>query len=115
MGAFRFPVKFQLPTSYTNARVIRDHFKRQQAAEHEVTTQALKYIARNTALPARARLEAQLQLTTMPNYTRMTAVKDRCVSSGHARGVIKQFRTNRYQFREMALAGELPGVRKGSW
>jgi small subunit ribosomal protein S14 len=115
MGNFRFPVKVKLPTSYLNARVIRDHFKRQMAAEHEVTVQALKYIARNTALPARARLEAQLQLSTMPNYTRMTAIKDRCVYSGHSRGIIKDFRINRYQFREKALNGDLPGVQKASW
>jgi small subunit ribosomal protein S14 len=115
MSGFRFPVKVKNPTSYVNARVLRDNFKRQMVAENEVTVQALKYISRNTALPPRARLEAQLQLTTMPNYTRITAVKDRCVFSGHARGIIKEFRINRYQFREQALAGELPGVRKGSW
>ncbi|KAH3667004.1 hypothetical protein WICMUC_005351 [Wickerhamomyces mucosus] len=115
MGGFRFPVKVKLPSSYLNSRIIRDHFKRQQAAEHEVTIQALKYIARNTALPAKARLEAQLQLATMPNYTRMNAIKDRCVESGHSKGIIKAFRLHRYQFREKALAGELPGVQKGSW
>ena len=92
MGNFRFPVKFKLPTSYINHMVLRDHFKRLQAAEHEVTIQALKYIARNTQLPPRARLEAQLQLTTMPNYTRMTQIKDRCVASGSAKSVIKDFR-----------------------
>lgn len=115
MGAFRFPVKVPNPTSYVNSRVLKDNFKRQMAAENEVTVQALKYIARNTALPSKARMEAQLQLTTMPNYARMSAVKDRCVFSGHARGVIKDFRINRYQFREQALKGDLPGVRKGSW
>ncbi|KAH3680156.1 hypothetical protein WICPIJ_008369 [Wickerhamomyces pijperi] len=115
MGNFRFPFNVQLPKGYLNARIIRDQFKREQAAEHEVTIQALKYIARNTVLPAKARLEAQLQLATMPNYTRMNAVKDRCVASGHSKGLIKAFRLHRYQFREKALTGELPGVQKGSW
>lgn len=98
MGNFRFPVKFKLPRTYINNWVLRDHFKRLQSAEHEVTTRALKFIARNTQLPPKARLEAQLQLTTMPNYTRMTQVKDRCVASGTAKSVIKEFRLNRVSF-----------------
>ncbi|CCH42259.1 30S ribosomal protein S14 [Wickerhamomyces ciferrii] len=98
MGNFRFPVKFKLPSSYINHMILRDHFKRLQFAEHEVTSKALKYIARNTQLPPRARLEAQLQLATMPNYTRYTQVRDRCVNSGTARSVLKKFRLNRVSF-----------------
>ncbi|SCU96127.1 LAME_0F14994g1_1 [Lachancea meyersii CBS 8951] len=115
MGNFRFPVKVKLPSTFLNARVIRDNFKRQQVAEHEVTTKALKYIARNTTLPPRARLEAQLRLSTMPNYTRMTQVRNRCVESGHARAVLSDFRLCRTQFRELARNGGLPGVKKGVW
>ncbi|AGO11030.1 AaceriABR184Cp [[Ashbya] aceris (nom. inval.)] len=112
---FRFPVKTKLPPGFINARVLKDSFKRQQAAEHEVTVKALKYIARNTALPTRARMEAQLQLTVMPNYTRMTQVRNRCIATGHARSVITDFRLCRTQFREKAKNGELPGVKKGVW
>lgn len=100
MGNFRFPVKFKLPTSYVNHMILRDHFKRLQVAEHEVTTRALKYIARNTQLPPRARLEAQLQLATMPNYTRMSQVKDRCVDSGSSKSIIKQFRLCRVSLQK---------------
>lgn len=113
---FRFPVKFELPKhSYLNSRVIKDHFKRLQFAEHEVTRKALKYIARNTELPARARLEAQLQLTAMPKYTSPTQIKERCVASGHSRSVITDFKLNRTAFRERARAGQIPGVQKASW
>lgn len=115
MGNFRFPIKTKLPSTFLNARVIRDNFKRQQFAENEVTTRALKYIARNTTLPARARLEAQLQLSVMPNYTRMTQVKNRCVETGHSRFVLSDFRLCRTQFREKAKNGDLPGVKKGVW
>lgn len=93
---FRFPVKFDLPKHcYINARVIRDQFKRTQAAEHEVTRNALKYIARNTELPGRVRLEAQLQLTAMPKYTAFNQIRDRCVASGHSRSVITDYKLNR--------------------
>lgn len=93
---FRFPVKFEVPKHcYVNARVLKDQFKRLQYAEHEVTRNALKYIARNTELPGNVRLEAQLQLASMPKYTSLTQVRDRCVASGNAKWVIKDFKLNR--------------------
>lgn len=96
---FRFPVKFEVPKHcYVNARVLKDQFKRLQFAEHEVTRNALRYIARNTELPSRVRLEAQLQLTSMPKYTSYSQIKNRCVASGHAKSVITDFKLNRVSF-----------------
>ncbi|CCK71041.1 mitochondrial 37S ribosomal protein uS14m KNAG_0F03770 [Huiozyma naganishii CBS 8797] len=115
MGQFRFPIKTKLPPGFLNTRVIRDNFKRQQFQENETTTKALKFMARNTLLPAKLRLQAQLKLNMMPNYTRLTQVKNRCVESGSARSVLSDFRLCRTQFREKSLRGELPGVKKGVW
>ncbi len=42
------------------------------------------------------------------NYTR-------CERCGRPRAVFKKFRLCRICFREMAHAGELPGIRKASW
>ncbi|ODV80557.1 uncharacterized protein CANTADRAFT_88488 [Suhomyces tanzawaensis NRRL Y-17324] len=113
---FRFPVHFEIPKhSYVNARVIRDQFKRIQFAEHEVTRNALKYISRNTELPARARLEAQLQLAAMPKYTAYNQIKNRCVATGCAKSVISDFKLNRTAFRDRARAGVIPGVKVASW
>lgn len=83
--------------------------------QYEVTSRALKFIARNNALPQKVRLEAQLQLNALPNYTRMNQLKGRCVDTGRGKGVIRDFRLCRYQFRMQALQGLLPGVRKGVW
>lgn len=77
---------------YPKTRMVRDNFKRAKFAEEEVTRTALRYISRNTTLPKRARIEAQLQLAAMPNYTRYTQIKNRCVESGYARSVIPEFR-----------------------
>lgn len=115
MGGYRFPIKVKNPTGYLHTRIIRDNFKRQQVADHEVTMTALKFISKNTLLPARVRLEAQLQLTTMPNYTRKTQIKNRCVETGNSHSVHRDFRLCRQQLREKARAGDLPGVKKGVW
>lgn len=111
----RFVKPSSLPSTYLNGRIIRDNYKRQQMAENEVQTRALKFIARNNALPQRMRLEAQIQLTQMPNATRSTQLKGRCVDTGRARGVLRDFRLCRYQVRQQALQGLLPGVKKGVW
>ena len=40
---------------------------------------------------------------------------NRCQRCGRARGYIRKFGICRICFREMALKGEIPGVRKASW
>lgn len=50
---------------------------------------------RNTTLPQRVRAQAQLQLSQMHVYTRPTQIKNRCVASGTARSVFRDFRLNR--------------------
>ena len=39
----------------------------------------------------------------------------RCMVCGRPRGYIRKFGLCRICFRQMALAGEIPGVRKASW
>jgi small subunit ribosomal protein S14 len=39
----------------------------------------------------------------------------RCKICGRSRGYIRKFKMCRICFRELALEGQLPGVRKASW
>ncbi|KAK0112559.1 40S ribosomal protein mrp2, mitochondrial [Cadophora gregata f. sp. sojae] len=77
--------------------------------------QALRYIIRNLTLPARTRAQAQLQLSQMHCYTRATQIRNRCIEGGKGRGVLRDFKMTRYNFRVNALSGSLPGVKKASW
>ncbi|KAG5518787.1 hypothetical protein PMAC_002758 [Pneumocystis sp. 'macacae'] len=111
-------------------RMLRDLRRRAAAAQAEVLRQALRHVVRNTALPAAARTEAQLQLAALPGDTRMARIRNRCIETGRGRGVLRDFRlcrvgssaaaplTAQYQFRANALEGRLPGVKKvgrGQW
>lgn len=40
---------------------------------------------------------------------------NRCELCGRSRGYMRKFKICRICFRELALKGELPGVRKSSW
>ncbi len=42
-------------------------------------------------------------------------VRNRCVRCGRPRGYIRRFKLCRICFRELALAGQIPGVVKSSW
>ncbi|MCJ7623196.1 MAG: type Z 30S ribosomal protein S14 [Anaerolineaceae bacterium] len=42
-------------------------------------------------------------------------VRNRCRICGRPRGYIRRFGLCRICFRELALEGQLPGVRKASW
>ncbi|MDR2883767.1 MAG: type Z 30S ribosomal protein S14 [Deferribacteraceae bacterium] len=42
-------------------------------------------------------------------------VKNRCPLCGRPRAFIRRFGMCRLCFRKLALAGEIPGVRKSSW
>jgi small subunit ribosomal protein S14 len=54
-------------------------------------------------------------LDKLPRNASPVRLKNRCQISGRPRGYIRYFGLSRIMFREMALAGKIPGVKKASW
>lgn len=54
-------------------------------------------------------------LQKLPRNASPTRIKNRCSLTGRARGYIGQFGISRIKFRQLALQGKIPGVRKASW
>jgi len=66
----------------------------------------------------RAELKAQgdfAGLAQLPRNSSATRQRNRCSLTGRSRGYIRRFGLSRIEFRERALGGELPGVKKISW
>ena len=61
------------------------------------------------------RFQAVLKLAQMPRNGAKVRIRNRCALTGRSRGVYREFRLSRIAFRELALAGQLPGVTKASW
>lgn len=61
------------------------------------------------------RLAARLKLNALPRDSSPSRYNRRCAATGTARSVYRKFELNRISFRNMALAGLLPGVTKSSW
>lgn len=54
-------------------------------------------------------------LQKLPRDSSATRLKNRCMFTGRARAYYRKFGVSRLVFREMALRGEIPGVKKSSW
>ena len=54
-------------------------------------------------------------LDKLPKNSSPTRLKNRCQLTGRPKGYMRHFGLCRVMFREMALDGKIPGVRKASW
>ena len=71
-----------------------------------------KYAERRRALKAAGDYEG---LQKLPRDASPVRLHNRCALSGRPRGFIRKFGLSRIMFRELALDGKIPGVRKASW
>lgn len=54
-------------------------------------------------------------LQKLPRNASPVRLNNRCPLTGRTRGFLRDFGVSRIVFREMALEGKIPGVRKASW
>lgn len=75
----------------------------------------LKAIARDKDAAPEDRFAAQLKLAELPRNSSATRLRNRCELSGRPRGYYRKFRLSRIAVRELASAGQIPGMLKSSW
>lgn len=54
-------------------------------------------------------------LDLLPRNASPVRLKNRCQLTGRPRGYMRHFGLSRNMFRDMALEGKIPGVKKASW
>ena len=54
-------------------------------------------------------------LALLPRNSSPVRLHNRCKLTGRPRGYIRRFGISRIKFRELALQGKIPGVKKTSW
>jgi len=62
-----------------------------------------------------AKWDAMMAIQKLPANSSKIRKHNRCGLTGRPRGYMRQFGISRVTFREMALSGKIPGVKKGSW
>ena len=71
-----------------------------------------KYAEKRRKLKAAGDYEA---LQKLPRNASPVRLNNRCALTGRSRAYMRKFGISRIVFREMALAGKIPGVKKSSW
>jgi small subunit ribosomal protein S14 len=71
-----------------------------------------KYAVKRAALKEAGDLAA---LDKLPKNSSAVRLRNRCQLTGRPRGYMRYFGVCRLVFRDMALDGKIPGVRKASW
>ncbi|GMN52742.1 hypothetical protein TIFTF001_021901 [Ficus carica] len=94
---------------------IRDNHRRQLAARFELQRKLYKAMANDTTLPDDVRQENRMKLSRLPRNSSFTRIRNRCVYTGRARGIVSLFRMSRIVFRDLANKKLLDGVLKASW
>src|ERR1700722_15230730 len=75
----------------------------------------LKALISNPATTDEEFFSAQKKLQKIPRNALPVRIRNRCSMSGRPRGFKRKVGVSRRQFRELALAGRIPGVIKSSW
>jgi small subunit ribosomal protein S14 len=75
----------------------------------------LKGIAADAGRTEDERAVARLGLQQLPRNANPTRQRNRCSVTGRPRGTFQHFGLARAKIREMAMAGEIPGIVKASW
>jgi small subunit ribosomal protein S14 len=75
----------------------------------------LKAIINDAKKSEEERYAARLELQKLPRNANPTRQRARCSLTGRPRGTFRQFGLGRTKIRELAFAGDIPGVTKASW
>ena len=98
-------------TSSINKNKRREKMAKQYAGKRA----KLKAMAVDDKLTPEDRFAARIKLAELPRNSSPTRIRNRCSLSGRPRAFIRKFGVSRITFRELALAGKIPGVTKSSW
>jgi len=92
----------------------REKLVARYAKKREELTKVLKSTSTSDDVQA-AKWDAMMALQKMPANSSKVRMHNRCGLTGRPRGYMRKFGISRVTFREMALAGKIPGVKKASW
>jgi len=92
----------------------REKLVARYAKKREELTKVLKSTDSSDDVQS-AKWDAMMALQKLPANSSKIRVHNRCGLTGRPRGYMRQFGVSRVTFREMALAGKIPGVKKASW
>jgi small subunit ribosomal protein S14 len=83
-----------------------------KARQRKREVMVAKYAEKRAALKAAGDYQG---LDLLPKNASPVRLKNRCQLTGRPKGYMRYFGMSRVMFRDMALNGKIPGVKKASW
>ncbi len=97
------------------SQVNRNKMRERLAKRDKPKRQALKDVLMDRTLPVEDRFNASLKLAQMPRNGASVRVRLRCELTGRSRGNYRKFKLCRIALRDLASAGQIPGMVMASW
>lgn len=95
-------------------KLFKDKIRRKCSASYEFERLKHKYVL-SLPLHMAYKRSIETKLNALGGNNSKTRIKNYCMFTARSRGVYKHFHLSRMMFKELALAGRLPGIRKSSW
>ena len=98
-------------TSQVNRNAMRERMVKRDKNKRATLKAALM----DRTLPVEDRFNASLKLAQLPRNGAAVRVRLRCALTGRSRGNYRKFKLCRIALRDLASAGQIPGMVKASW
>lgn len=95
--------------------VEKNEHRRKLSARFAAKRAKLKAKIKDKTVTPEERFEAALKLAEMPRNSAKIRVRNRCELTGRPRGTYRKLKLSRNMLRELASAGQIPGMVKSSW
>jgi small subunit ribosomal protein S14 len=95
--------------------VERNKKRERLAKKYRAARESLKAIADDESRPMEDRFAARLKLAKLPRNSSRVRIHNRCLLSGRSRAYYRKFKLSRIAIRDLASAGQIPGMVKSSW
>jgi len=97
------------------SQINRNKMRERMAARDKSKRAALKAVVMDRTRPVEDRFEATIKLAQLPRNGAGVRVRLRCELTGRPRANYRKFKLSRIALRELASAGQIPGMVKASW
>jgi small subunit ribosomal protein S14 len=97
------------------SQINRNDKRKQLIAKYAVKRAELRKKLNDRNVSVEEKIKAQEAFAKLPRNSCPTRWNSRCAVSGRSKAYYRKFGISRIALRELALAGQLPGVRKSSW
>ena len=97
------------------SQILRDRRRKVLIEKYAERRAELRQKLKDRNVSIEEKLQVQEAFAKLPRDSCPTRLNRRCAISGRSRSYYRKFGISRIALRDLALRGQLPGVRKSSW